>query len=184
MDDIVKQAMAKWPNVPDCYGWLGLDARGNWYMRDDSTQSLGGFASGHPQAKGSLLKHQKLIDFIARNYAADPAGRWYFQNGPQRVYVELEVAPWVWRVADDLSVSSHTELPQIPIDCLTDESGRVYLVCPMGIGLVHTQDVSNVALAIERGLWSPKEVVFADLQVRYGFMQSPQQEQLKQSAGA
>ena len=32
MDDIVKQALAKWPNVPHCYGWLGLDARGNWYM--------------------------------------------------------------------------------------------------------------------------------------------------------
>ena len=28
MDDIVKQAMAKWPNVPHCYGWLALDARG------------------------------------------------------------------------------------------------------------------------------------------------------------
>ena len=26
MDEIVKQAMAKWPNVPHCYGWLGLDA--------------------------------------------------------------------------------------------------------------------------------------------------------------
>ena len=24
MDEIVKQAMAKWPNVPNCYGWLGL----------------------------------------------------------------------------------------------------------------------------------------------------------------
>ncbi|MFZ9138137.1 MAG: DUF2946 family protein, partial [Hylemonella sp.] len=24
MDDIVRQAMAKWPNVPACYGWLGL----------------------------------------------------------------------------------------------------------------------------------------------------------------
>ena len=39
MDDIVKQALAKWPNVPHCYGWLGLDARGNWYMRDDRTQA-------------------------------------------------------------------------------------------------------------------------------------------------
>ena len=27
MDDIVRQAMAKWPNVPDCFGWLALDAR-------------------------------------------------------------------------------------------------------------------------------------------------------------
>ena len=23
MDDIVKKAMAKWPDVPHCYGWLG-----------------------------------------------------------------------------------------------------------------------------------------------------------------
>ncbi|MFM8464156.1 MAG: DUF2946 family protein, partial [Burkholderiaceae bacterium] len=22
MDEIVRQALAKWPNVPDCYGWL------------------------------------------------------------------------------------------------------------------------------------------------------------------
>ena len=35
MDDIVKAALAKWPNVPDCYGWLGFDARGNWYMREN-----------------------------------------------------------------------------------------------------------------------------------------------------
>ena len=47
MDDIVKQAMAKWPTVPDCYGWLGLDARGNWYMRDDRAQACGNFASDH-----------------------------------------------------------------------------------------------------------------------------------------
>ena len=50
MDDIVKQAMAKWPNVPDCYGWLGLDARGNWYMRDDPAQASGHFDSGKPGA--------------------------------------------------------------------------------------------------------------------------------------
>ena len=41
MDDIVKQALAKWPNVPDCYGWLGLDARGHWYLRDDAVQAAG-----------------------------------------------------------------------------------------------------------------------------------------------
>ena len=46
MDDIVKAALAKWPNVPNCYGWLGLDARGNWYMRDDQAQAAGPFAGG------------------------------------------------------------------------------------------------------------------------------------------
>ena len=28
MDDLVRAAMAKWPHVPDCRGWLALDARG------------------------------------------------------------------------------------------------------------------------------------------------------------
>ena len=60
MDEIVRQALAKWPNVPDCYGWLGLDARGQWFMRDDGVQAAGPFA----QHKGSLLRHDKLIDFI------------------------------------------------------------------------------------------------------------------------
>ena len=41
MDDIVKQALAKWPNVPHCTGWLMLDRRGNWRMRDDAAQASG-----------------------------------------------------------------------------------------------------------------------------------------------
>ena len=96
MDDIVRQAIAKWPNVPDCYGWLGLDARGNWYMRDDRTQAAGPFSSadgGTPASRGSLLRHEKLVDFIQRNYECDAQGHWFFQNGPQRVYVELELTP-------------------------------------------------------------------------------------------
>ena len=64
MDDIVKQAMAKWPNVPNCYGWLGLDERGHWYLRDDPAQARGRFQSGVPGSKGSLLQHEKLIEFI------------------------------------------------------------------------------------------------------------------------
>lgn len=106
MDDIVKQALAKWPNVPDCYGWLGLDARGRWFMRDDAAQAAGDF----PQSRGSWLRHEKLIDFIGRNYESDDEGRWFFQNGPQRVYVELECTPWVWQVLPDYRLQSHTGL--------------------------------------------------------------------------
>ena len=98
MDDLVRQAMAKWPNVPDCFGWLALDARGQWWMRDDRTQAQGAFQSGVPGARGSVLRHDKLIDFIQRNYEADAQGRWYFQNGPQRVFVELESTPLVWQI--------------------------------------------------------------------------------------
>ena len=41
MDDIVRAALKKWPNVPACYGWLALDARGEWYMRDERVQAAG-----------------------------------------------------------------------------------------------------------------------------------------------
>jgi hypothetical protein len=173
LDDIVKQARAKWPNVPDCYGWLGLDARGDWYMRDDRVQVLGGFASGAPGAKGSRLVHDKLIAFIERNYLADAQGRWFFQNGPQRVYVELEVAPWVWRVQSDLSVQAHTGEATICSACLIDERGWLFLETPLGLGLVHTQDMGDAARAVEGGVWTPQSVQRADLPARYGYVTSP-----------
>ena len=174
MDDIVKQAMAKWPNVPHCYGWLGLDARGNWHMRDDRSQALGSFASGVPGAKGSLLQHAKLIEFIQRNYAADEAGQWYFQNGPQRVYVELEATPWVWRVADDFQLSAHDGTPVEWMRCLVDQRGWLYCETSRGFGLVHTQDVAAAADAIEKCLWTVTDTDALQLCEHYGYVTSPQ----------
>ncbi|VWX60004.1 conserved hypothetical protein [Burkholderiales bacterium 8X] len=169
MDAIVKQALAKWPNVPHCYGWLGLDARGNWYMRDDRTQAQGAFKV----AKGSLLRHDKLIEFIQRNYDQDDQGQWFFQNGPQRVYVELEIAPWVWRILDDGVVCAHSGEVVEPTGCLLDEEGKLYLVTSRGLGLVHTQDVGLAAEAIETGRWEPEDVLAGDLPARFGYVPSP-----------
>lgn len=178
MDDIVRQAIAKWPNVPHCYGWLGLDARGNWYMRDDRTQAAGPFSGGTLQAKGSLLKHEKLIDFIQRNYESDSRGQWFFQNGPQRVYVELESTPWVWRVDKDdaggFTVHAHSGTPAVFEACVVDESGRVYLKTDIGFGLVHTQDVEAVSDAVEAGVWRTETTAAGDLPVRFGYVISPQ----------
>ena len=170
MDDLVKQAMAKWPNVPDCYGWLGLDARGRWYLRDAEAQARGAFA----HSKGALLEHEKLLAFIARNYAADAQGQWFFQNGPQRVYVELEAAPFVWRVESDGSMQSHNGVQATATACLVDEAGHLYLHSAVGLGLVHTLDVPLVADAIERGAWQVETVRSADLPQRCGFVRSPQ----------
>jgi hypothetical protein len=170
MDDIVKQALIKWPHVPHCFGWLGLDARGQWYLRDDQAQAAGVF----PQSKGSLLVHEQLIAFIARNYEADALGQWYFQNGPQRVYVELEATPWIWRVQPDYTVVSHTGVPAAVKSCLLDAQGRVYLVADQGLGLVHTLDVAIVAQALEEGVWVMQEVCVEELPVRYHFVKSPQ----------
>ena len=174
MDDMVKQAMAKWPNVPHCYGWLGLDARGNWYMRDDRTQAAGPF----PQSKGAVLRHEKLVDFIQRNYEADASGQWFFQNGPQRVYVELEATPYIWRVAaDDFAVTAHTGLAAQPRTCWLDEEGRVYLDTDRGFGLVHSLDVGCVASAVEQGLWVPQAVHASHLPTGFGYVASPARQQ-------
>lgn len=170
MDDIVKAAMAKWPNVPHCYGWLGLDARGQWYMRDDRTQAAGPF----PQSKGSLLRHDKLIEFIHRNCAADEQGQWYFQNGPQRVYLELELTPFVWRLQPDGTVRSHSGQVAQVSDSLVDEEGRLYLVTDLGVGLVHSADMALAADSVEAGRWAPHEVRADDLPKRFAFVRSPQ----------
>ena len=172
MDDIVKAALKKWPNVPHCYGWLALDERGNWYMRDDRVQAAGPF----PHPKGSRILHDKLREFIHRNYGADEAGCWYFQNGPQRVYVELEAAPWVWRLrgeGDETTVHSHTgRLGHVDTAWL-DEHGRLFLGTDIGLGLVHTLDMEFAARVVELGAWEPVAVRFEALPERFGYRLTP-----------
>lgn len=175
MDEIVKAALKKWPNVPACRDWLGLDARGDWYMRDDRIQAAGPF----PQVKGSRLLHEKLREFIGRNYEPDEAGCWFFQNGPQRVYVELEAAPWVLGVQRDgerFVVESHTGRDAGAVEAAwLDERGRLFLATSIGLGLVRSLDMDAAADAIEAGLWRPQEIAFADLPGRYGFALSPKE---------
>ncbi len=172
MDEIVKAALKKWPNVPHCYGWLALDARGDWYMRDERTQARGPF----PQVKGSRIEHDKLIGFIHRNYGHDGQGRWFFQNGPQRVYVQLEATPYIWRVLDEPGwpVESHTGLPAEVEGAWLDEHGRLYVDTDAGFGLVHTQDMHRAAQAVEAGAWQPRELRFADMPARFGYTLAPQ----------
>ena len=173
MDPIVEAALKKWPNVPHCYGWLALDARGDWYMRDDRIQATGPF----PRVKGSRIEHEKLREFIARNYASDTEGAWFFQNGPQRVYVELEAAPWVWRLqtvdAGKLAMTSHTGRPAVPGVAIVDEAGRLFVASDIGVGLVHTLDIELAADAIERGEWQPREQSFAALVAHFRYRLKP-----------
>ena len=174
MDEIVKQAMAKWPHVPHCYGWLGLDARGDWYLRDAATQAAGPFA----QAKGERIEHDKLRAFITRNYSVDARGCWFFQNGPQRVYVELETSPVVWRLDAQRQVQAPNGEVVQATQCLTDEAGHVYLLASWQgqpvLGLVHSLDVPAVAQALEQGAWPLESVTAQVLAQRHPFVRSPQ----------
>ena len=182
MDEIVKAALKKWPQVPHCYGWLALDARGDWYMRDDRIQHAGPF----PRVKGSRIQHEKLIDFIQRNYESDAQGCWYFQNGPQRVYVQLEAAPWVWRVRWDGQapvLASHTGLAAKVLSTWLDAEGRLYLVCDIGFGIVHSQDMLDAAQAVEADLWQPQALEIDQAPQRFGFVLAPQPGEKKPPAG-
>ncbi|QEA12452.1 DUF2946 family protein [Comamonas flocculans] len=173
MDEIVKRALEKWPEVPHCFGWLGLDARGQWYLRDASVQACGPF----PLCRGERLQHQGLLDFIARNYLHDDKGQWFFQNGPQRVYVELEAAPWVWRVGADAQLVSHTGQRTRAGQAICDEHGRLYIATPLGLGLMHSLDVVVAAQLLEQGVWTaPEPVDDSALPARYRFVRSPQQQ--------
>lgn len=165
MDEIVRQAMAKWPNVPHCRGWLALDARGAFRMRDEAAQAA--------NAAGDVIRHPALLSFIYRNYSHDEHGAWYFQNGPQRVYVELEDTPLVWRVGADQGVTSHTGQAAQVRACVLDENGRVYLDTDLGFGLVHSLDMHQAADAIEAGAWPLQELPSSELPARFGFVRSP-----------
>jgi hypothetical protein len=174
MDAIVEAALRKWPHVPHCHGWLALDARGNWFMRDERTQAAGDF----PQVRGSRIEHDKLLGFICRNYTRDERGAAFFQNGPQRVYVDLEAAPWVWRLqarAGHVEVHSHCGQPAQVQACWLDERGRLFLACEpgFGLGIVHSLDMEAAAQAVESGLWQPQELPLDALLARYGVVLRP-----------
>lgn len=179
MDDIVKAALKKWPNVPHCTGWLALDARGDWYMRDERVQAAGAF----PQVKGSRITHDKLREFIHRNYEHDTQGGWFFQNGPQRVYVELEAAPWVLRVrapqaaGEAAQVQTHSGLPASVAATFTDEAGRLFAQTEHGLAVVHPQDMHDAAALLEAGAWpAPQPLAFAQMPQRFGYQLHPQVE--------
>ena len=150
MDDIVKQALAKWPNVPSCTGWLMLDRRGQWRMRDEAAQASG--SSGVP------IRHEALLGFINRNYECDERGQWFFQNGPQRVYVELGYTPWVVRLSVEadgaLALRDQAGSPFEPSAVYADDeggilfagaSGPLHTSAPLRIAVLHDHDLDVFA---------------------------------------
>jgi len=131
MDDIVLRGMAKWPNVPAVFGWLSLDRRGHWRLKGDRVANPG------------------IAAFFGRNYSHDEQGRWFFQNGPQRVYVTLDYTPHVYRVitrADTaIALASHCGASVKTVDAAyIDETGQLLLDTDLGIGLVHDADLETL----------------------------------------
>lgn len=131
MDDLVLRGMAKWPNVPAVYGWLVLDRRGGWRIKGDAVSS------------------PAVTAFINRNYGHDEEGQWFFQNGPQRVYVALDYTPFVYRIvgAGDAppALATHSGVRVVSIaHAWMDEHGALLLETEHGVGLLHDRDLAQV----------------------------------------
>jgi len=150
MDAAVAQAMAKWPNVPAVYGWLALDRRGNWLI------------------KGERIGNPALRDFIARNYEADGEGRWYFQNGPQRVYVSLAYTPLVVHHEGE-SLFDHCGRPYLAEHAYLDDEGSVLLEAGGRIALLDDRDLARYADE-ERRL---EPIARAEVATRFNFVAEP-----------
>jgi hypothetical protein len=158
MDPIVRSAMAKWPDVPDLFGWLSLDARGQWSLR------------------GDVIRHAGLIDFIARNYQADESGRWHFQNGPQRVFVTLACTPWIARLRSDGRFETHTGRALSAHACLIDENGQLILASDAGPALIDDRDLLAVTNRIVTDQGEPADahaLIEADGQIEGLRLQLP-----------
>ena len=151
MDEIVLRSMLKWPNVPSVYGWLRLDRRGRWLIRmpERTGTRAGDAASGAASAEPRFerIVNPAMIEFIGRNYNHDAEGRYFFQNGPQRVFVALECTPWIYRLDESgTHLVAHTGAAAgAPRKSYFDEQGGLILVCEPGVGAVLDRDLAALA---------------------------------------
>ena len=161
MDPDVLRAMARWPQVPAVYGWLALDRRGNWLLRESSA----GEAFGR-------IGNAALRDFIGRNYAADDRGCWYFQNGPQRVYVSLAYTPLVYHYERDALVD-HCGRPTTASATYVDEEGSVLLLGERGIGLLDDRELGAFEARWGAGWGRLPVVSSSEIATRFRFVRAP-----------
>jgi len=128
----VLRAMTRWPDVPACHGWLGLDARGYWLL------------------EGGRVGHAGLVAFLAAHYRVDDSGAWYVQNGPQRAYVDLAYTPWVLHEASPGCWLTHTGLAAGAADAaLLDEDGALVLLTARGAAVVDDRDLTRCLPLLE-----------------------------------
>jgi hypothetical protein len=151
MDEIVLRARARWPEAPDVYGWLALDRRGNWLLG------------------GEKIGNRALREFISRNYASDARGCWYFQNGPQRVFVALAYTPLVVHHEGDALID-HCGRRFRARETFLDDEGSVLLAGETGLALLDDRDLGRYA----QGAEALARVARGDVPGRFGFVPEPQ----------
>jgi hypothetical protein len=152
MDEIVIRGMLKWPDVPAVYGWLSLDRRGSWMIKNVS----GCF---------ERIANPAVKEFIGRNYAPDAQGRWYFQNGPQRVFVALDYTPWVYRLDDaGEGLLAHTGAAPRSLEAVfVDDAGALLLETELGVGVLLDRDLPAFVERLDDPLGRTPERLLEDV---------------------
>jgi hypothetical protein len=158
MDEIVARSLAKWPNVPAVYGWLSLDRRGNWLIRSASATQ-----------RFEKIGNVALREFIGRNYESDAQGRWFFQNGPQRVYVKLAYTPLVVHFEADALVDQRGSAFGPAETAFLDDEGSVLVQGRPGIALLDDRDLGRYADDAD----SLHRIIRAEVAGRFGFVSDP-----------
>jgi len=177
MDQTVIRALAKWPRVPAVYGWLALDERGNWLLRNPETADFG------------RIGNAALREFIGRNYARDARGRWFFQNGPQRVYVRLSCAPFVFRLEGTGLIDQSGRSGGALEAAWRDERGALILATASGVGNLDDRDLLAASEGIDQsavGAWFRGagqrvplgRILRAEMPSRFGFVRDPRPDEI------
>ena len=122
----VQRALARWPNVPAAFGWLALDRRGRWSVPD------------------GRITHPGTVAFLHSHYGADEAGRWFVQNGPQRAYVTLDLAPWVFSLdGSGALIAFNGKRIETPRTLVVTDSGELLHMTEIGLGNLRDKDLAT-----------------------------------------
>ena len=125
--DSLSKLLQKWPNVPDVFNWLSLDRRGIWRI------------------KGSPITNRAMVEAINSSYFCDVDGSWFFQNGPQKVFVTLDYTPYVifvYRSGNDPILKTHNGIKIRNIEEIYLDSELNFLITWDGrLGIILDRDL-------------------------------------------
>lgn len=152
--------MARWPDVPSVFGWLVLDRRGNWLLKEPASGRLG------------RIGNAALREYIGQNYAPDSFGQWFFQNGTQRVYVSLAYTPLVLHYEQE-ALRDHCGRAARADAVYLDEDGSVLILGERGVGLLDDRDLAQFVACRGDGWESLPRVAKSEVPGRFGFVAVP-----------
>jgi len=161
MDEIVLRSLQKWPDTPDVYGWLALDRRGEWRLNNPWRGVF------------ERIGNPALRQFIGRNYERDARGCWFFQNGPQRVFVKLAYTPLVVRLENGSLLDHCGRAFGAPAGTWLDDEGSILFSGALGVAVLDDRDLERFAARLGEAAERLPRIARDELPARFGFIPEP-----------